>query len=155
MNSFYDIAVVGAVIIGASQALALAQATSLRIALIDTRHMQPSWSPNIYDSRVSAITPTSQQFFHALNVWEIIACKRSMPFTHMTVWDAGNDSKIEFDHNNTGQSELGYIVENNAIQDSLMEHIQHDEQIDYLPNLTLDKLAHKETHLELLLHSAS
>ncbi|MFQ5760282.1 MAG: FAD-dependent oxidoreductase, partial [Acidiferrobacterales bacterium] len=66
-NTDYDVAIVGAGIVGATLACALA-ASRLRIAIVE--HELPAPTPiGDYDLRVSAITPGSRVILDGVGAW--------------------------------------------------------------------------------------
>ena len=149
MSTAYDITIVGAGIVGATLACALAQTTSLHIAVIDSHPLTPTWSPDRYDFRVSAITLASQRIFQSLQLWKTILSKRCSPFDKMSVWDANSRGNIHFDSADIGEAILGYIIENSAIHDSLLERLQQHEQIDLFFSLQLQTLQETAEYIEL------
>src|SRR3990167_2685965 len=149
MSTAYDITIVGAGIVGATLACALAQTTSLHIAVIDSHPLTPTWSPDRYDFRVSAITLASQRIFQSLQLWKTILSKRCIPFDKMSVWDANSRGNIHFDSADIGEAILGYIIENSAIHDSLLERLQQHEQIDLFFSLQLQTLQETAEYIEL------
>lgn len=119
----YDIAIVGGGIIGSTLACALSS-KGLNIALLDAN---PATSPTTTDQwalRVSAITPASQYLFETLGIWQALPHERISPYLKMSVWEssisaATQRGEINFDCTELGLDELGYIVENEQIQQAL------------------------------------
>ncbi|MCV6613354.1 MAG: 2-octaprenyl-3-methyl-6-methoxy-1,4-benzoquinol hydroxylase, partial [Cellvibrionaceae bacterium] len=102
----FDIAVVGAGLVGGSAALALARlAGELNIALIDAGAEPQALAayqcanPEVadFDPRVVALTRSSEEFFQSLGVWRAVAETRIGPYTNMAVWDGEGTARIEFD----------------------------------------------------------
>ncbi|MEO8671921.1 MAG: UbiH/UbiF/VisC/COQ6 family ubiquinone biosynthesis hydroxylase [Tahibacter sp.] len=116
----FDVAVVGAGMVGSAVALALAQ-KGLRVCLIEER--EPArWSvSDELDLRVVALAPSSVNLLRSLGVWDAIAAARVSPYRHMHVWDAQNGATLDFDAATLGESELGYIVENRLLQHVLWQ----------------------------------
>ncbi len=121
-NTDYDVVIVGAGIVGATLACALA-VSKLRIAVVE--HTQPLSAPTgDYDLRVSAITPGSRVILDGVGAWAGIAQERVCPVEQMHVWDAGGTGAIHFDSADIGEPRLAYIIENNAIRAALIERIE-------------------------------
>ena len=118
----YDVLIVGGGITGLTLACALAQKSSLTIGILDTKKPVLSWSLAQYHHRVSAITLASQQIFCSLNVWQQIKNKRVSSFNQVEVYDA-NHVKMEFNSREISEGNLGFIIENNVLQDALLENI--------------------------------
>lgn len=113
----FDAIVVGAGVVGAATALALA-ADGRRVALIEARAPRP-WSAAMADLRVYALAPDSVALLAALGVWDSIASARAQPFRHMRVFDAGGGGELVFDADALARPELGWIVENDLLVDRL------------------------------------
>ncbi len=123
----YDIVIVGAGIAGSALAAALA-GQGLDIALVEARPLTPPTLPAdldlaAFDPRVSALTPRSRQFLERVGAWQAIADYRLLAYRHMTVWDAEGTGAIEFDCTELSAPALGYIVENRAIVNALLERV--------------------------------
>lgn len=123
----YDLIIVGAGMVGATLALAMAE-TDLRIAVIDALPLEPqkvaaASTPSGYDPRVSAISAASQRIFSRLGVWPLIAADNRCAYQHMCVWDAEGTGEIWFDAQELNESCLGHIVENTRIQQALLSRL--------------------------------
>ncbi len=141
MSLDYDITIIGSGIVGATAALALAQETSLKVALLDTQAHFPTWQPEQpYDHRVSAISLASQRIFQAISVWTHIETKRMTPYTHMHVWDENGNGKIDFACDSVHEPVLGHIIEDSVMRASLFDKIKQHQAIDFIYPLHLDAL---------------
>ena len=149
MTSTHDIIIVGGGMVGSALALALAQQTSLSIALLEAQPQDEQWSPAHYHHRVSAIALSSQRILQSLHVWDDIQQKRISPFTQIAVWDADGKNEIYFDSKEIAAPLLGFIVENNVMQSALQEKIKHYPQITFLSPIKLVKCIEQENAIEL------
>lgn len=131
MQKAYNIAIVGAGIVGAALACALAE-TGLSIALLDRRAPMLEWEAGTTDSRVSAITLASQRIFHHLNIWQRIETLGIAEFMHMHVWDKTGTGNITFNATDIAQPVLGYVIENRVILKALIERLQFANNVDCL-----------------------
>jgi 2-octaprenylphenol hydroxylase len=113
----YDVVIIGAGMVGATLANALAQ-RDFRIAVIDTGD-PPVVDHDQYDLRVSALGRAAECVFRNLGVWPAISAQRVSPFRKMVVWDAGSEGAITFDAADVGEPQLGHIVENSLVVDAL------------------------------------
>ncbi len=139
-----DVVVVGAGMVGATLALALASCEKLRVTLIDggqpaqfvdNQHQSQAgadYTVDDFDIRVSAITHASKRLLQNLGVWSVIEQKRVSPYQGMKVWDADGTGNITFDAADVYQHELGHIVENSAILSALHYALQQCENITCL-----------------------
>jgi 2-octaprenylphenol hydroxylase len=149
MKKTYDIVIVGAGIVGATAALALAKKTTLQIALLDTKTISPIWHKSQHDLRVSAISLASQRIFKNLQIWDSIATKRISSYQRMFVWDSESGSEIDFD-GVMQHATMGYIIEESVIRTSIYESFADLSNLDVLAPMQLVSLQEKLTHIELI-----
>lgn len=131
-----DVLIVGGGMVGASLACALGD-SGLKICILDSRVPMPSAVDHL-DSRVSAITLASRNYFRNLAVWDRLQHQRVVPIEGMQVWEA--DGEIRFDAADIGEPCLAYIVENSAIQQALIERLQSFANIHTLWPVQIDAL---------------
>jgi len=117
-----DIAVVGAGVVGATAALALAR-DGWQVALVETRE-PPRWRADAPDSkqldlRVYAFAPDNVALLDELGVWRHVREARAQPYRAMRVWDAAGGNELRFDADAFGRRELGWIVEHGLLVDRL------------------------------------
>ena len=95
-RGMYDVAIVGAGMVGASLALRLAH-EGFDVALIESRE-PPLWNANDeVDLRVVAIAPSSVDFLNCAGAWKAIASSRVSPYRTMRVWDSIAPGELTFD----------------------------------------------------------
>jgi len=125
----YDLIIVGAGLVGASLACAIAQtdaAQDLRIAVIEASSDAQHFSGENFDPRVVALTHASQKLLTDIGCWDEIAAQRVCAYREMKVWDGEGTAAIEFDCAEVQQSHLGHIVENSVIVNRLRKRMaQH------------------------------
>ncbi|MFT2090243.1 FAD-dependent oxidoreductase [Paraglaciecola sp. 2405UD69-4] len=129
----FDIAIIGAGVVGLTQALAL-QKSGLSIAVIDASSSEgaPSGEPEL---RVSALTLASQNVLASLGAWQHISRDRLTSYKEMAVWDKDSFGKIHFDAKQVQQPQLGYIVENQGVKHSLWQQASQSQNIEiFAPN---------------------
>lgn len=139
-----DVVIVGAGMVGATLALALASCEKLKVTLIDGgrpakfvsdgQSSEPVRDNSVdgFDIRVSAITQASKRLLQNLGVWSEIEQRRVSPYQGMRVWDADGTGNITFDAADIYQQELGHIVENSAILAALHHALQQCENVTCL-----------------------
>ncbi|CCQ11288.1 2-octaprenyl-3-methyl-6-methoxy-1,4-benzoquinol hydroxylase [Pseudoalteromonas luteoviolacea B = ATCC 29581] len=119
-----QVCIVGGGCVGLAAALGLAK-QGIRVAVVD-RGGEPQPLGEQYETRVSAISLASQQLFDRLGVWEKIKSLRAAPYHFMDVRDQDSEGKIAFNAADLELSELGHIIENEAIRlalyDALSKH---------------------------------
>jgi 2-octaprenylphenol hydroxylase len=116
----YDIVIVGGGMAGQAFALSMAK-TGYKIAIIEPHSPNPTLNKDFH-SRVSAITPSSEQLLKDINAWDLI--KRKYAFSHTQVWDQNSHGALDFHAHDENLAHLGYIIENDAIQSALFEALE-------------------------------
>ncbi len=147
--STYDILIVGSGIVGATTALAFAQKTKLKIALLDAKKISAEWHADHADPRVSAISLASQRIFQNLGVWSTLQAKRISPYQKMVVWDAGSHGEIQFDSRAIQEVALGYIVEDSVMRTSILEQCARCDNLAIISSVELDSLHEAVEYVEL------
>ncbi len=134
-----EIAVVGAGLVGATMALALADA-GINVLLLDASPVtagETEAQPESYDPRVSAITHASQRLFQQLQVWPAIEAQRSCAYTHMHVREADGTGQIDFDARDVHTESLGHIVENRIMLSALQRRMAEYPNLQILAPVTV------------------
>lgn len=140
----FDVVIVGAGVVGAALACALGN-SRLRVAVIEARPVSDSWPSGggeleAFDARVSAITPSSQQWLRQLAAWPGDLGQRVSPYRSMTVWDAEGTGRVDFDAADVNQPALGYIVENRLLQCGLLQLLRALPNISVLAPLAIARI---------------
>ena len=112
-----DVAIVGAGVVGASCALALAK-LGLDVALVEGRE-PPRWSAQSPDLRVYAFAPDNALLLQECGVWDAVHNARAPAYRRMRVWDGAGGGDLAFDADALGRDQLGWIIENNLLVDRL------------------------------------
>ena len=126
--TMHDVAIVGAGMVGAALALALAR-EGFDVAVIEPRAPAPWRGEDEVDLRVVALAPSSIDLFGRLDVWTSIASARACAYRRMYVWDALAPGELNFDAADSGESALGWIVENRLVQHALWQLLQANGRI--------------------------
>lgn len=141
----FDLVIVGGGIAGTALALALAK-TSLRIVLLEAgappndTALQAAENVAGFDTRVSALTEKSRQFFEQLDVWSLLSQQRVSAYKNMTVWDADGTAEMNFDCREVAAPWLGHIVENRVIVQSLLRQLKTFPAVAVRHNVRVKKL---------------
>ena len=131
-NTDFDLVIVGAGLVGASLACAIAQtdaAQNVRIAVIEASSDAQHFSGEHFDPRVVALTHRSQKLLTEIGCWDDIVAQRVCAYREMKVWDGEGTAAIEFDCADVQQSHLGHIVENSVIVNQLRERLAQHKNI--------------------------
>lgn len=146
----YDIVVVGAGLVGAAFALQMARLFSAaadnpgRVALLEATDLDAKGratrkSETAFDAQVVALTEASRQWLDTLDVWQPCA-EKACPYRQMVVRDAQGTGCVAFDAAEVQQANLGHIVENSRLRDSLMGAIAQQTNIDFFCPVTVESL---------------
>ncbi len=145
-----DVAIAGGGMVGLTLALALAQG-GMKVAIADP--MTPAQLlDERFDGRVSALAFASVRMMRILGVWETLA-PDAQPINDILVSDGELGGKpspfsLHFDHREIGEV-LGYIVENRHIRRALLEAVEAQSGILFLPGVAVEGLAVGETSTTL------
>ena len=112
-----DVVIVGAGVVGASCALALAK-LGLDVVLVEGRE-PPRWSAESPDLRVYAFAPDNAALLQECGVWDAVLAARAPAYRRMRVWDGAGGGELAFDADALGREQLGWIIENNLLLDRL------------------------------------
>ena len=135
----YDIVIIGGGIVGLLLASALAS-SQLQIAIIDRSPLKIKKVSSKIDSRVYALSRSSQNIFQALHLWQDIVSERISPYRQMVVWDGQGGGEITFDSRDLGEPNLGYIVEHTVIHSALLKCVMSANNIDVIDQVSLDEV---------------
>ena len=112
-----DVVILGAGVVGASCALALAK-LGLDVVLVEGRE-PPRWSAGSPDLRVYAFAPDNAALLQECGVWDAVLAARAPAYRRMRVWDGAGGGELAFDADALGREQLGWIIENNLLVDRL------------------------------------
>jgi len=149
----YDVIVVGAGMVGAAFACLLARSnTGLSIALLEAR-ATAAFNPEQFDPRVAALTEKSRSLLDCCGAWESIAAQRVSAYGAMQVWDAEGTGEIHFDCQDVQQPNLGHIVENSLVVESLLAEVSKLANIDFLCPVSVTQYSQSESQVSVELSS--
>ena len=128
--------------VGLTLALALAQG-GMRVALADP--MTPAQLlDERFDGRVSALAFANVRMMRTLGLWDTLL-PDAQPINEILVSDGelggqASPFSLHFDHREIGEV-LGYIVENRHIRRALIQAVETNPGIVFLPGLAAERLA--------------
>jgi 2-polyprenylphenol 6-hydroxylase len=129
----YDVAILGAGLVGLSLAASLARA-GMRVAIVDRANIDAapvSATDEEWDARVYAISPGSAAFLSGIGAWHRLRADRLCAIESMEVrGDAGG--RLTFSAYELGERSLAWIVENREIHAALVETVRDTPGIDVL-----------------------
>ncbi|MGB1236758.1 MAG: 2-octaprenyl-6-methoxyphenyl hydroxylase [Pseudomonadales bacterium] len=157
MKADYDIAIVGAGMVGASFAAALleqAQELGWRIALLEPQPLENSvqapYQPS-FDSRSTALAYGSASIYQQLAVWEALSV-RAQPIEHIHVSDRGHFGAARLHASEERVPALGYVVENKWLGQVLQQHLQSHRAagcLDYLSGAVVSEVVRVDEQMQL------
>jgi 2-polyprenylphenol 6-hydroxylase len=123
----FHVAVVGGGLVGKTTALALTQA-GLRVALL-AQPTAPCPADAVFDTRIYALSASSQTLLERLRVWQALDHSRLSPVYDMRVWGDAH-AELHFSAFQASVPQLAWIVESSLIEQSL------DAALRFQPSLT-------------------
>jgi ubiquinone biosynthesis UbiH/UbiF/VisC/COQ6 family hydroxylase len=130
----YDIVIVGAGPAGLSFAC-LASEHGLKIALIDQQGEELLAAPPS-DGRDIALTHRSIQILKNIGAWSNIAVEDIAAIKRARVKNADQSYVLNFDHDRTGRTALGYLVSNQIIRRTLYQAAKTRENVEFVTGAT-------------------
>jgi 2-octaprenylphenol hydroxylase len=123
-----DVAIVGGAMAGSALALLLAQRARIDASRIVVVEPAPAVAPlpgSPFGLRVSAISSGNRALLRDMDVWQLLDAGRIGNYERMLVWHASvppdSPDVLRFDAAESGEPDLGSIVENNALQAALLQ----------------------------------
>ncbi|MDD9907564.1 MAG: 2-octaprenyl-6-methoxyphenyl hydroxylase [Rhodospirillaceae bacterium] len=129
-----DAIVVGGGMAGTTMGLALAKG-GLSVAVIE-RQAPPAFRDPTFDGRTSAIAYGSANVFDGIGVWSQMV-PVAQPIWDIRVadgtpWDGPSSLFLHYDHQELGETPLGYILENRDIRDVLLHEASAETRLHLL-----------------------
>ncbi len=137
-----DVLIIGAGLVGAAQALALAQ-QGITSIVVD-KAVPDDVLAGANDGRVSAISHASVLVLQSLGVWSELAAEAG-PIDKILVREGGQFSDVTFDTAETGSEPFGYMVPNRLLRRVLLQVILDHEQVTCLCGDTVASLERHHT----------
>jgi 2-octaprenylphenol hydroxylase len=141
--------------VGSCTAYALAS-RGMRVALVETNApLEPRpTTPELYDLRVSAISPRSRELLRQLGVWQQLEAERVCYYEQMHVWHEHGAASVSFDAVDLARDNLGAIVENRLLQETLQTACSAAAEIEWFrPDRVVALLQNSAQGVELQLES--
>jgi 2-octaprenylphenol hydroxylase len=150
----FDAVVAGAGMVGSCAAFALA-GRGMRVALVEAAApvdavIGPS---SEYDLRVSAISPLSRQLLQELGVWQQLDPERVCYYEKMHIWHQHGSASVGFDAVDLARDNLGAIVENRLLQQTLQQACSAAGIEWFCPDRVVELLENSSEGVELQLES--
>lgn len=144
----FDIAIVGAGLVGASLALALEQ-SGLSVALIEPR--APAALSDDWDTRIYAVSPGAAAFLSELGAWQDVDPMRIERVETMRIYGDAARAELTFSAYEAGLRELAFIAESGRMQMALWRRLQRAPHVRLLCPARCEALARHDRYSELTL----
>ncbi len=118
MTESCDIAIIGAGLVGASLAAALAP-SGLSVALVEPR--APAVPLDTWDSRIYAVSPGSAAFLADVGAWQGGDAHRTERVETMRIFGDEPSAQLQFSAYEAGLRELAFIAEGGRLQSALWQ----------------------------------
>jgi 2-octaprenyl-6-methoxyphenol hydroxylase len=122
----YDVVIVGAGMVGASLACAIAP-TGLRIGIIESVALSNEQQSS-YDDRGITLSPSSKRILEQINVWQQVQ-SHSTPIKKIHVSEQGRFGFTHLNAEECGYSELGHVVVARSLGQTLHKQLTNFENI--------------------------
>jgi 2-polyprenylphenol 6-hydroxylase len=124
----FDVVIIGGGPVGACAGALLARGTrgaaGLSVALLEPRLPGPAAADARHDPRVVALSRASERLLRRAGAWPQIPPSRLSAYERMRIWHESiaptSAGVLVFDAADVGEPNLGYIVENRALQVALL-----------------------------------
>lgn len=124
-----DVLIIGAGMVGAAQAIALAR-EGIAVTLIERNTRERAFDTR-FDGRASAIARSSQYVFEHIGVWEAMK-RKAEPINDIRVVDAYSRALVHYDHTKADGQPFGHIVPNTHILPTLLAAAEAQEHLTLL-----------------------
>jgi 2-octaprenylphenol hydroxylase len=151
-NSNYDVAIIGAGMVGATLASLLAR-SGFSVTLVEAVEPLPFDAEADVGLRVSAISPGSAAILEQAGAWQWVNTQRQRPYRRMQVEDGVEMEPLIFDAPVFNMERLGTIVENALLQWSLWKVVKSGGLVDINCPDQLDCIEISQHHNRVLLKS--
>lgn len=139
INKDNDVIIMGGGMVGLTLAIALSQ-LGLRVTIVDKKTISMRLEQQ-YDGRASAIAFATARMLDALGVWK--DCDPyAGPIEDILITDGHSRGKtsnhyLHFDHQDIGNTPLGYMLENRHLRHVLIEHATQ-QNVQFMVNSAQD-----------------
>jgi len=153
-SSHYDVAIIGAGMVGSTLASLLSRC-GFSVALVEAYEPPPFDAEADVGLRVSAISTGSAAVLEQAGAWKSISAERCRPYRRMQVEDGVEDEPLLFDAPAFNLERLGTIIENSLVQWSLWQVVNAGGQVDiYCPD-SLDEIEPGQNKSQISLKSGT
>jgi 2-octaprenyl-6-methoxyphenol hydroxylase len=129
MSPDYDVVIIGAGMVGASLACAIAP-SGLRIGIIESIALGSDQQPS-YDDRGITLSPSSKRILERINVWQQMQ-STTTAIKKIHISDQGRFGFTHLDAAELGRSELGHVVVARSLGQALHRQMSSFDNVDLI-----------------------
>jgi 2-octaprenyl-6-methoxyphenol hydroxylase len=129
MSPDYDVVIIGAGMVGASLACAIAP-SGLRIGIIESIALGSDQQPS-YDDRGITLSPSSKRILERINVWQQMQ-STTTAIKKIHISDQGRFGFTHLDADELGRSELGHVVVARSLGQALHRQMSSFDNVDLI-----------------------
>ena len=152
MTESCDIVIVGAGLVGASLAAALAP-SGLSVALVAMADPRSAAASESWDSRVYAISPGSAAFLTQAGAWQGVDAERTARVETMRIFGDEPSARLDFNAYDAGLRELAFIVEGGLLQSALWQCVAGAPHVRLFCPAMCDALISHADYADLVLNT--
>jgi 2-octaprenyl-6-methoxyphenol hydroxylase len=149
-TSFYDVAIIGGGMAGASLALALKD-LPLSVALVEAVPFESGAQP-AFDARAIALAAGSQRILQTMGVWPAMTARGVTAIEHIHVSERGGFGSARLQATEENVTALGYVVEGRVIGAALTAALAQCPRVELLcpSELTAAQVTDEAVEMQLL-----
>lgn len=157
MKRKFHVVIAGAGVVGLTLAALLArsaQRDQIQLTIVDVAPKPGSIEDQDIGLRVSAISTGSADILTDANAWQSVPGRRVAAYSEMCIWDAGGSVEgpecVRFSAADFAVQQLGFIVENQLIQQALLTSLESLRQsVDFATAICSVTAVADRFHVEL------
>lgn len=146
MSHDYDVVIIGAGMVGASLACALAP-SGLRIAIIESIALSHDQQPS-YDDRGITLSPSSKRILEHIDVWQQVQSDVT-PIKKIHVSEQGRFGFAHLDAATAQHEALGHVVIARSLGQALHKQMSTFENLELICPAELKQFQRRDTSMEL------
>ena len=151
MSTSTDILIIGAGPAGLCLASALSE-TGLKIVVVE-RQSEASLADPAFDGREIALTHHSMQLMRDLGLWDRIAPEAISALRDAKVFNGLSLASLNIGHDNTKQSELGYLISNHLIRKAAYDQAKSSPAITLKTEVQVTNILHDSHGVQVTLNN--
>lgn len=143
MQHSYDVIIVGAGVIGLTQAAALT-AAGFKVAAVDVQAAPALFLQKNFDVRVFALNRFSENCLKKWGIWPNIESLRFASYHQVSLMFQGAEADLIFYDYDDAEPNLGSIVEQSVWRQAAFEKLSADTQCDFFWQYRIQSIEHRE-----------